>query len=77
MIDSQFKPWLIEINSNPCLELSCPLLADLIPAMVENTIKICIDPIVCPPSDFTEKRPRFTDNALIKNEFELVFDESL
>jgi hypothetical protein len=39
MIDGQFKPWLIEINSNPCLELSCPLLADIIPCLVENTLQ--------------------------------------
>ena len=39
MIDGQFKPWLIEINTNPCLELSCPLLADIIPTLVENTLK--------------------------------------
>lgn len=26
MIDEDFKPWLIEINTNPCLELSCSLL---------------------------------------------------
>lgn len=37
MIDSGLKPWLIEINTNPCLELSCPLLARIIPNLVENT----------------------------------------
>lgn len=26
MIDYKFKPYLIEINANPCLEISCPLL---------------------------------------------------
>lgn len=26
MIDMDFKPWLIEINTNPCLEMSCPVL---------------------------------------------------
>lgn len=26
MIDHMFKPYLIEINANPCLEISCPLL---------------------------------------------------
>lgn len=26
MLDWNLKPWLIEINTNPCLELSCPLL---------------------------------------------------
>lgn len=34
MIDQNFQPWLIEINNNPCLELSCPHLTDIIPAMV-------------------------------------------
>jgi hypothetical protein len=49
MIDAEFKPWLIEINTNPCLELSSPLLAKLIPAMVDNSLRICIDPIYPPP----------------------------
>jgi hypothetical protein len=31
MIDEKFHPWLIEINTNPCLELASPLLARLIP----------------------------------------------
>lgn len=26
MIDRDFKPWLIEINTNPCLDCVCPLL---------------------------------------------------
>ena len=34
MIDSNFQPWFIECNSNPCLEVSCPLLASIIPAMI-------------------------------------------
>lgn len=34
MIDENFKVWLIEANTNPCLELSCPLLAKIIPSML-------------------------------------------
>ena len=34
MIDSNLDVWLIEINTNPCLELSCPLLGSIIPKMV-------------------------------------------
>ena len=26
MIDADFHPWLIEINNNPCLEISCPFM---------------------------------------------------
>lgn len=34
MIDKEFKPWLIEINFNPCLEINCPVLTRIIPTMV-------------------------------------------
>ena len=39
MIDEDLKPWLIEVNTNPCLELSAPYLARLIPTMIENAIR--------------------------------------
>ena len=39
MIDEDMHPWLIEVNTNPCLELTSPFIARLIPAMIENSIK--------------------------------------
>ncbi len=39
MIDSELKPWLIEINTNPCLELSGPLLSQIIPSVIEQTFR--------------------------------------
>jgi len=39
MIDLDFKVWLIEWNTNPCLELSSPLLMRLIPSMIENAFR--------------------------------------
>jgi hypothetical protein len=39
MIDENLVPWLIEVNTNPCLELTAPNLARLIPNMIENAIK--------------------------------------
>lgn len=68
MIDSQFKPWLIEVNTNPCLELSSSLLGVLIPAMVENSIKIAVDPLF-PPN------PGRTLDSNTENKFELIFHE--
>jgi hypothetical protein len=46
MIDANYNVWLIEVNSNPCLELSCPLLGSIIPKMVENALEY-----LCPNSD--------------------------
>ena len=39
MLDEDMNPRLIEVNTNPCLELSCPFLSRLIPQMVENALK--------------------------------------
>lgn len=40
MIDTSLKVYLIEVNTNPCLEICCPLLARLIPNLVENAFKL-------------------------------------
>ncbi len=37
MLDEDFKVYLIEVNTNPALDLSSPLLARLIPSMLDNT----------------------------------------
>ena len=34
MIDADLKVWLIEVNTNPCLEESSPILEALLPRMV-------------------------------------------
>lgn len=43
IIDEDFGLWLIEVNTNPCLELSSPLLAQLIPCMLEDMLKLTVD----------------------------------
>ena len=39
MVDEDLHVWLLEVNTNPCLELSSPYLARLIPTMLENMMK--------------------------------------
>ena len=39
MLDDQFKLNLIEVNTNPCLETESPLLARIIPELIDNTFK--------------------------------------
>ena len=45
IIDSDLKPWIIEVNTNPCLELSSPLLSQLIPRMIDDALSLTIDTI--------------------------------
>jgi hypothetical protein len=49
MINDQFQPSLIEINSNPSLEMqSGPLLMELMPKLVNDTIAVAVDPFFKP-----------------------------
>jgi tubulin monoglycylase TTLL3/8 len=45
MIDDECKLKLIEVNTNPSLEVCCPLLARIIPSMLDSVFRIAIDPI--------------------------------
>jgi hypothetical protein len=76
MIDDEFRPYLIEVNTNPCLELSCPLLARLIPNMLENSLKIGMDSCFLPPEGFSTKKA-FIGDACPENRFTLVYDEKI
>ncbi|OMJ92771.1 hypothetical protein SteCoe_4404 [Stentor coeruleus] len=70
MIDQNFKPWLIEINTNPCLETSSPHLRNIIPPMLENAFKIVLDSLFPPPINH---RCEFNGT----NRFELCFHQDI
>jgi hypothetical protein len=75
MIDHKFHPYLIEVNSNPCLEVSCPLLERIIPTLVEQSLKIGLDSLLPPPEHFPSSyRYYLGDRILEKLKFELLFD---
>lgn len=76
MFDEDFKVYLIEVNTNPCLELGCPLLARLIPGMVENALRIVVDPLFPPAENWSQKKCVVND-VCPDNKFELIFDEKI
>lgn len=43
MVDEQLRPWLIEVNTNPCLEESNNLLKQLVPRMLDDAFKLTLD----------------------------------
>lgn len=49
MIDQNFKVYLIEANTNPNLEVCSPLLARIIPELLDNSFRIAVDPLFQPP----------------------------
>jgi tubulin---tyrosine ligase len=49
MIDENFQPFLIEINTNPDITTSTNTCLRVIPPMLENAFRIAIDPLFPPP----------------------------
>ena len=49
MIEENFKVYMIEVNTNPSLEICCPLLARIIPELLDNSFRIALDPVYQPP----------------------------
>ena len=45
MLDSDCNPYLIEVNTNPCLEESSALLEEILPRMVDDAFRLTIDQI--------------------------------
>lgn len=48
MIDRNLKPWLIEVNTNPCLEETSSLLKEYLPRMLDDAFKLTLD-VIFPP----------------------------
>ena len=47
MIDEAEMIYLIEVNTNPCLDTSpCPLLQRLITQILDQTFKVAVDPFL-------------------------------
>jgi hypothetical protein len=60
ILDEDFNTWLIEVNTNPCLEESSQMLKEYIPRMVEDMLKLTIDLIF--PRLTKKKRFTFGNN---------------
>ena len=80
MIDEDFKVYLIEVNTNPCLDVNSTLQARLIPNLIDNILKyydiifsIAIDPIYLPPDINrwpSTKKDNIPENLEITNKFD-------
>ena len=71
MLDENFNLNLIEVNTNPVLDMSNPVMNKLVPAMLDNALRLVLDPLFTPPEHF---KPH---DSCEPHKFELIFDELL
>ena len=45
ILDVNFEPFLLEVNTNPGLEESSPLIKMLVPRMIDDALKLTIDEV--------------------------------
>lgn len=64
--DEEFNTWLIEVNTNPCLEESSQLLKDLLPRMIEDMLKLTVD-VIFPKNSKKKRQQRSKSPSKIKN----------
>ena len=43
ILDERYQPYLLEINTNPGLEISSPIINELLPRMIDDALKLTID----------------------------------
>ena len=63
MLDCNFQPFLIEVNSNPGLEESSPLIKMLIPRMLDDALRLTIDKEFETIYDFNFKGNNYFNNS--------------
>ena len=57
LIDEDFNVWLLEINKNPGLAESSPIIKMLLPRMIDNCLSLTVDEIF--KTSINKERPNF------------------
>ena len=55
LIDEDMRTWLIEVNTNPYLGVPNEFIKNLLPEMIDDMMKIVLDPILPPKSKSTRQ----------------------
>ena len=73
MLEADLRPLLIEVNTNPCLELTSAPLLKVIPRMLEGAFRIVLDSVFPEPTGSVKK----SAEPLPENRWELLFSETV
>ena len=66
-MDEDFRTWLIEVNYNPFLGTPNEYMRTLVPRMIEDMVKIVVDPILKPKNVPEHDR---------HNDFDIIYQDA-
>ena len=66
ILDNDFRPWILEINNNPGLGISSPVIKKLVPRMFDDALRLTIDKIF-----ETQYSEECIDNGKYKTKYKL------
>jgi len=64
IIDNNFDPWLLEVNDNPGLCESSPLIKILVPRLIDDLFRLTIDKIF---------QTKYSEKVLENNDYKSPF----
>ena len=71
MLDADFNAFLIEINSNPGLEISSPWIQIIVPRMLDDALRLTVDKVFEPIYDFSKNH-----KEKLKEEDKIIYEKN-
>ena len=66
MLDADFNAFLIEINTNPGLEISSPWIQIVVPRMLDDALRLTVDKVFEPIYDFDKNHKEIYNEEQVK-----------
>jgi hypothetical protein len=67
ILDEDFNQWLIEVNTNPCIEESSNILKVYLPRMIEDMLRLTVDTVFPKSSIKKFKKSKQPNSSPVKS----------
>jgi len=76
ILDSNYDMYLLEVNGNPGLEYSSPLIRTLVPRMIDDALRLTIDDLFDTKSSCIDEKNQYVSPYKVENysDSEIMYD---
>lgn len=64
LLDDAFNVWLLEVNTNPCLDESSPHLEQALPRLLDDAFKLTLD-LIFPKTKIIQKVQKLVNDVKV------------